>query len=532
LKKLFWFGFVIVFAACTLISGCKRATEPTSSPTQLFPASTQLPTLPNTQSPTPIHPQSSVSPTPQELTLTETSTSVGAYPAPQDQTNEQVSTTQEIYPVPQDTPEFSGLTGSPTISAQLDQTLAPSTVTPTTGPTPTERIPGPFGLNVTPSTGKVSIYHSWQEPQVSALMQIIKGFQEYYPDVVFDVTYVPEADLLDRYTQTAYYGAGPDLLFGSSDWRASLARQSLVEDLSPYVSDAFRKTFTPVALGTGQFKDSQVCLPYELRGVVLYRNRKIIAEAPTTFDQLAMLARQATGVGILGAYFEGGSYFSLAHLAGLGGELLDQDGNPLFDRDQYRAALTWMGLLKAMKQAGALELNGDRDLQLFEEGKSGFLVEGSWNRNTLAQAIGSKNLVIDPWPAYQDGRLSGFVHSNCLYLNTNTRELSTLDHQAALNFMGYFLTSPAQDRLADTGLIPAILLAHPTDTLIQQVMLAFQGGTPYAAELDDATRQIYFTALDGAVTAVVNQDQDPLAALQTAFDAIQKRMDEIRNGSQ
>ena len=363
-------------------------------------------------------------------------------------------------------------------------------------------------------------------------MQVIDSFQDYFPNVVFDLTYIPQADLLNRYTQNAYYGAGPDILFGSSDWRASLISQILVEDLAPYISNSFRKTFSPVALETGEYQGGQACLPYALRGAVLFRNQQIIPQAPSSFSQLVSSARKATKAGTLGAYFEGGSFFSLAHLSGLGGQLLGRDGMPLFDRDQYKYALAWLGLLREMKRLGAVELNGDRDRQLFEQGKAGYIVEGTWNRAALAQAVGSDNLAIDPWPTYESGRLSGFVQSDCLYLNINTGELSSLDHQAALNFIGYFMTTSVQVRLAELGLIPSLIQAQPSDPLLRQAMLAFQGGTAYPAELDDVLRQVYFTALDGAVDGVINRGQDPLLALQTAFSAIQKRVSEIRGGSQ
>jgi ABC-type glycerol-3-phosphate transport system substrate-binding protein len=179
-----------------------------------------------------------------------------------------------------------------------------------------------------------------------------------------------------------------------------------------------------------------------------------------------------------------------------------------------------------------LEMNGGQDLQLFEEGKSGFVVDGSWNIDALVKTIGAKNLVIDSWPTYQDGHLSGFVQSDCIYLNSNTRELSALDHQAALQFIGYFLTGSVQDRLAEAGIIPVLANAQPIDPFIRQAMSAFQGGTAYPAEFDDSIRQVYFTAMDGAVAEVMDQGEDPKAALQQAFEAIQKRLNEIRAGSQ
>jgi arabinogalactan oligomer / maltooligosaccharide transport system substrate-binding protein len=545
MKKKPWFWFVILLAIVSSASGCKRNTEPAAQPTQLFPAETQrttqtiTPTPPSRESPsaTLTSVQLSPSPTSQAPSLEDTPTPTGAYLDPKDQSGANAypapleQSGVDVYPAPhQDDVQI--FTQTPTPASGTVQATALISLTPISGLTATERVPQPFGLEVTPSAGKISIYHSWTGSKFDALMQIIQSFQESYPDITFDLTYIPQSDLLERYTQVAYNGAGPDLLLGSSDWRASLSSQELAEDLTPYISASFREIFNPVALETGQYKGLQACLPYDLKGVLLYRNKSLVPEAPMSFEQLVTLAQTVRGVGTLGAYFEGGSYFSLGNLAGLSGQLLDSEANPVFDRDQYQAALTWMNLLKAMKQAGALEMNGDKDLQLFKDGKSGFLVEGSWNKDALAQAIGAKNLVIDPWPAYQDGHLSGYVQSDCMYLNSNTSELSTLDHQAALKFMGYFLTSPMQDRLAEAGIIPTLVNAQPSDPLTRQAMFAFQGGTAYPAEFNDTIRQVYFTALDGAVAEVMDQGMDPKAALKAAFEAIQKRLNEIRSGSQ
>ena len=94
------------------------------------------------------------------------------------------------------------------------------------------------------------------------------------------------------------------------------------------------------------------------------------------------------------------------------------------------------------------------------------------------------------------------------------------------------ITAPMQDRLAEAGIIPTLLNAQPSDPFTRQAMLAFQGGIAYPAEFDDTIRQVYFTALDGAVAGVMDQGMDPKAALKAAFEAIQKRLSEIRSGSQ
>ena len=542
-NPLFW--FLIWLTIASTASGCRQVTETATQPTQLFPMGTLLPTRTDTlvlssPSVTPLATSQPASRSPEPTSsvsmLEATPTPVQVYPGPSDQSGADIypppinEPGADVYPAPQQS-ELVGFTQTPT--AGSGTAISPSPVTPTPTPqfTPTEGLPQPFGLYGTPSTAKVSIFHSWTGAKQEALIQIIRNFQESYPDVTFDLTYIPESDLLDRYMQVAYNGGGPDLLLGDSGWRSAISNQGLAEDLNPYISTSFRELFSPVALKTGQYKGIQACLPYDLSGVLLYRNKALIPEAPKSFDQLVALAQNVKGIGTLGAYFEGGSYFSLGHLMGLGGMLLDEEANPLFDRDQFRTAVAWMSLLKAMKQAGALDMNGDKDLQLFKGGKSGFLIEGSWNIDALVHAIGAKNLAIDPWPTFQDGRLAGFVQSDCVFLNANTQELSSLDHQGALQFIGYFLSTPVQERLAEAGIIPALLTAQPSAPLTLQAMLAFQGGTAYPAEFDDTIRQIYFTALDNAISEAVNQGIDPRSALQTAFDAIQKRLGDIRSSN-
>ena len=267
MKKKPWFWFVILLAFVSSASGCKRTPSPAAQPTQLFPAATQkmtrtnTPTLPPSREPpstTPTPVQLSPSPTFEALLLEDTSTPIGAYPGPLDQSGangypEPIDQSgADVYPAPQQGEGIQIFTQTPTLASGTVQATAMVSPTPTSVLTATEHVPQPFGLEVTPSAGKISIYHSWSGSKFEALMQIIQSFQESYPDISFDLTYIPQSDLRERYTQVAYNGAGPDLLLGSSDWRAALSSQELAEDLTPYISASFREIFNPVAIETGQ----------------------------------------------------------------------------------------------------------------------------------------------------------------------------------------------------------------------------------------------------------------------------------------
>ncbi len=212
-------------------------------------------------------------------------------------------------------------------------------------PTPTERVSQPLGTAPVHG-GTVTIWHAWSSERAEALLQIVAAFQKSFPDVRFDVLTLPETELRARYDAEVYNGGGPSLLIGPSDWTAYLVDRQLVEDLNPYISPAFRNSIFPAALGTGSYKDQLACLPLNLSGVLLYRNAQILPTPAVTMDELLTQAEAATRAGKVGAYLERGFEFSFAHLYGLGGQLLDENGAPVFQEQDYRYSLAWVELLE------------------------------------------------------------------------------------------------------------------------------------------------------------------------------------------
>ena len=57
--------------------------------------------------------------------------------------------------------------------------------------------------------GTVSLWHSWDEQQVPALLELIAAFQETHPGVLFDVLYVPAEDMQARYEAAVRDGDRP-----------------------------------------------------------------------------------------------------------------------------------------------------------------------------------------------------------------------------------------------------------------------------------------------------------------------------------
>jgi ABC-type glycerol-3-phosphate transport system substrate-binding protein len=385
--------------------------------------------------------------------------------------------------------------------------------------------PAPPATPFTPSTlfpteaiirGTVSIRHSWDETQLPVLAQIIKNFQAINPDVLFDVLYVPVDNLRARYVQDTQDGIGPTLLLGPAEWGPELFKSGLVADLSTLVDDNLVATLNQPALEAAKLDDKLVGLPYSIQGVVLYRNKDIITLPPNTFDDFVTLAQTATQGDIIGAFLERSFFYSGGHLAGLGGQLMDTNGSPAFNNEK---GLEWLELLKKFEDAGPTDFYTDADLERFKQGKVGWIIDGTWNMHSLAEAIGADKLAIDPWPSYKDGQLAGFVMSDNLYLNAKAQGD---DQTATLLFIEYLLSPEAQTLLAGANRIPAARTVTPTDpvygALTLQAITAMAHGASYPITPEINT---YSTNLDISLRSFFERSASPDQALQSAQAAIQ-----------
>jgi maltose-binding protein MalE len=433
-----------------------------------------------------------------------------AYPPP----DTDLLTTQPAYPAPP--------TSAATPFVQPTQPDATSAAGPglTAGPAPTERLP--FPAMTAPSQGAVTvtIWHSWSESELAVLDDVLQAFQKVYPNIYFDVLYVPFDDLLRTYQAASYRGAGPSILLAPAEWGPQLYDEGLVASVDDLAVPAFLERINPAALESGRYRGALISLPHAIRsGIVMYRNRQIISKAPSTFSELVTAAQQATRGGGLGAYLERGYFYSAGHLAGLGGRLMDDDGNPAFNDP---VGLAWLNLLLDFEQAGPVSLNTNRDLDLFKDGRVGIIFDGTWSREALAEAIGEENLAIDPWPAYQNGRLSGYVQVDSVYLAARA---AGDERYASLQFFGFMLAPEVQAVLTRAGHIPALTDVQVEQAWMEPIMAALLGGTAYPIH---PYTNLYWDPLETAMGYVFSKSALPAPALKQASDTIYARIQDIQ----
>ncbi len=359
--------------------------------------------------------------------------------------------------------------------------------------------------------GTVTIWHSLGDTEIQTLVRVIADFQNIYPDSQFDVLYLPEEILLNRYQMAHQEGRAPALLIGPLNWVPELASGDWVQDLEPILSPDLKEQINPAALQTAYSAGRLTALPYTMEGVVLYRNGNLVLETPATWDELVELSLNVTQGEVIGAYLDRGFYYSAGHLYANGGALFNPDGSPAFNSPE---GLEWISLLQSFETAGPVDFLTDNDIERFKQSLVGFVVGTTTAREQLAEAVGSTNLKIDRWPA----GLSGFVIPEMVYLNN---QVSGMDANLAGLFLEFMLSPEAQLHFASIGRIPVVDLpegaASTMDPLTQKAWAALLDGSPYPP--DDLV-ELYSTALNEALQAIFRGDLTPQEGLSSAETVI------------
>lgn len=406
-------------------------------------------------------------------------------------------------------PDLLASVGNPPIEVPPPtEVLPPTEVVP-----PTEVPPTPDSLR-----GGVVLWHSWPDNEFGALQRTIEAFQAAHPLVRIEATYVPEDQLRERFATAWSAGQGPTLLMAPNDWGPGWFDAGLVADMSKLVSGELLRRINPVALEGVRYRGALVGLPHSLRGVLMFRNQSIVPQAPKSFDQLLEMAKMATRGDVVGAELERGFYFSGAHLNGIGGQLMDGQGLPSFYNDK---GFEWVKLLQQFSSAGPADYYSDDDLTRFRAGQAGIIIDGSWNLTILRDSIGADNLSVDPWPTYGDGRLSGYVQPDVVYLSAAA---SGEDREASLRFVEYLLSPESQARLMAVGHIPAVDDVPIDDPLFRQARAVLLAGT-LLSPLPEWSA--YWGPMDTALRSVFEQQMSPESALEAAYATIKRAVTDM-----
>ena len=224
-------------------------------------------------------------------------------------------------------------------------------------------------LATTVLAGEVTLWHAWRGEERAALDQAVVAWNAAHVDTTVLPIFVPYEGLAQKIDAAVPRGNGPDLFIFAHERVADWASGGVVLAVEPGPG------FLDVGREALAWEGRAWGWPLAAKSVALFRNTRLVPEAPETTDELLAVAAALTGGGRYGLTWETASaYQNAAWMHGFGGGVFQGDRVQL-DRPENAAALAF--ILQAA-ELGPADPNGALVTQLFNEGRVAMMVNGPW----------------------------------------------------------------------------------------------------------------------------------------------------------
>ena len=220
----------------------------------------------------------------------------------------------------------------------------------------------------------------WPDAHGDMLTTSLNSFSEVNPGVAIVSEYVPEDELLDRFTDQAAAGLGPDLIVGVTPAMVrELAGRNLLVDLARYEPDV--PDLPTRTVNAMRVREALYGLPIAAYTQVLFYNKKNADRAPQTLPEVLDVARS----GQIFA-FPAGFQHSFWGIRGFGGEIV-MDGSQVSITDGVSEWLQW--LQRAQKEPNMILSDDSEELYaLFASGRATFYIGESIRLPQLRERLG------------------------------------------------------------------------------------------------------------------------------------------------
>ncbi|OHD10122.1 MAG: hypothetical protein A2086_05845 [Spirochaetes bacterium GWD1_27_9] len=251
------------------------------------------------------------------------------------------------------------------------------------------------------------------DKEVAGLEPVKKSFKKAKR---IDVEIEIQAEPRSKYISAAKAGTAPDILVGAHDWVGELAKNGVIAEIN--LSNEDKAKYYPLAIQGYTYNGKLYGVPYDYEGLVLFYNKKLIKEAPKTWEDMIVVAKALTNVkankygflyginndfhrnypffGSQDAYifkYENGKY----NVTDIG---LDSPGAILAGKFIYR--LVQEGVVPSSTNNGTVESN-------FLDGKVAMVMDGCWNYLTYSRSLGVDNIGVAKLPTLNGKPSRSFV---------------------------------------------------------------------------------------------------------------------------
>jgi arabinogalactan oligomer/maltooligosaccharide transport system substrate-binding protein len=360
-----------------------------------------------------------------------------------------------------------------------------------------------------------------------AWKELIKRFNEEYPNVTINYESVPFAEAQNNFKTAAEAGTGaPDILRAEVAWVPEFASLGYLYSLEGTELLAEADDFLETPMSSNVFDGETYGVPQVTDTLALMYNKKLfeeagIAEPPATWDEVEAAAKKLKGIGAEGIYINSGGYFLLPFMYGEGGDLVDTEAQEIVVNSEEN--VTGIQAAQDLVKSGAAVKPVANDpygtmMTLFKEGKVGMIINGPWevaNIDGDPNFGGFENLGVAPVPA-------GSAQAGAPVGGHNWVIWSGMDDakaEAAVAFVNFMSSAESQAYIAsELGLLPTRQSAYDLPEVQDNEKVA-----AFKSALDAAVARPwipeggqFFGPLDEMATKVLIQNAD-----------VQKELDEV-----
>ncbi len=364
-----------------------------------------------------------------------------------------------------------------------------------------------------PLTGSLTVWEAYGASGTSekdAFDKMVANVKAANPGLTVTVTDVPFNNLFTNFETQAGAGAGPDLYIAPNDSLPKEARAGLLKDVSNLVPvlKAAPYNDSDVSLSAATVDGKLYEIPESMKAVELFYNTSMLPTAPvTTADWKANASKLGWVYGANG----GGSYYLWGLFSSFGGKIMDASGKCIADEGGVADALKW---LQDMKAAGMHFYQNDNDAKAdLVSGKIAGFIDGPWQSGDLSKALPGK-LAVVAGPSGPGGAWAPLTAPDGFYINA-----ASPNGDLAVKFALQMLQPQNEQIFANVGHLPANTTIQPSDPIAKSFAALMAKGDPRPTlkQLDN-----YWSNFGNALVAVIDKGTDPVSAVKTACDAMNK----------
>jgi arabinogalactan oligomer/maltooligosaccharide transport system substrate-binding protein len=358
--------------------------------------------------------------------------------------------------------------------------------------------------------GKIKLWYAYDAggAEEDALKQAVALLKKDQPKLEVTLERVPfgkfseEGTIFDKWNKEVAAGGGPDMFTAPNDHTGAQARLKRLAPLDKYLKVDAANFFPRANFEGAKVLGKIYGVPGIAKAVALYYNKTTIPNPPTTTAQLLQMVNSGKKIAI-----NQNAYHSFGFLTGaFGGTLLNANGVCVANQAGFAPALQF---LKELKDAGAL----------FSQGAVDMTIQGPWKLGDFREALGDANLGVAKMPAGVVGAATRaatpLAGVDYWYVNPN---IPDKQKKLAVAVAMYLFGPKGAQIYSDTARSPMVTLGvQPASERVQTFADAAAAGFPRPQSTEFGN---YWGPFDIAINEVLNDEANPVTAVQDATDAM------------